>query len=318
MRALFIIDPLDSLKPYKDTSLDLMAEAQGRGYDVAFCEYTDIHAGSEGVLGTVQLIEFVKDIHTAMTMTPDLYRLEGPEIEDLSDFDVIFIRKDPPFDQAYLSLTLLLEPLEGDVLFVNSPSGVRAISEKLSALRFPDFIPETLVSYEPEVLRAFAGDHDKVVLKPCYYGSGKGVVVSSADDPDFETHVNNILQLEPFGPVIAQGFLPEVADGDARVMMLDGDFVGAVGRKPPEGDFRANIAVGGTEFHVDLTPRQEEIAAEIGDYLRQNGILYAGLDFIGDKLIEINVTSPTLIKELRKVGGPDVSAMIWDLLEEMA
>ena len=314
MRACFIIDPFEALNPYKDSSIDMMIEGQGRGITPYVCEATDVVAGSDGVSAVARRVTLDPAIREGKTMDPALYSLAAAEPLDLASCKAIFIRKDPPFDQTYLSLTLLLEPLEKKVVFLNSPRGVRAISEKLSALHFPDHIPQTLVSYRPDALHDFAKRYDKVVLKPCYYGSGKGVAISQAADPAFGQHVDTILALEPRGPVIAQEFLPEVAEGDARVMMVNGHVVGAVGRKPPEGDFRANIAVGGTEFQADLSPTQRQIAEDIGPYLRDNGIVFAGLDFIGTRLIEINVTSPTLIQELRRVGGPNVSTMIWDAL----
>ncbi|MEM9422291.1 MAG: glutathione synthase, partial [Pseudomonadota bacterium] len=164
----------------------------------------------------------------------------------------------------------------------------------------------------------FAKKHEKVVLKPSYFGAGSGVVLSAADDPDFGGHIQTILDIEPKGPVIAQGFLPEVADGDTRVMMLNGEVMGAVGRRPPEGEFRANIAQGGTEFAPTLSNAQRAIAKEVGAFLVEHGIVYAGLDFIGNHLIEMNVTSPTLVQELRRVGGPDMSKLIWDHLEAKA
>ena len=255
------------------------------------------------------------DIRDHNILTAENFQEQPALREDLSTYDAIFIRKDPPFDDHYISLTLLLEPLEGKVQFVNSPKGVRAISEKLSALHFMEDIPHTLATYHRGDLRAFAAEHGKVVLKPSYFGSGTGVVVTHKDDPDFEKAIDNILNLPPHGPVIAQGFLEEVAKGDTRMMVINGEAVGALGRQAGEGDFRTNIAAGGHEVAVEATPRQLEISRRVGDYLKTNKIIFAGLDFIGDHLIEINVTSPTLIQQLRTLGGPDISVLIWDYLE---
>jgi glutathione synthase len=318
MKALFIIDPLDGLKPYKDTSIDLMVEARERGHEVFWCGAEDVSAGSQGVSAFARTLELDASIREHKTMATATYESAAPADTPLEGFGAIFIRPDPPFDQRYLSLALLLDPLKDSVQFVNRPDALRLVSEKLSALNFPQAIPQSLISYRSAALKAFAGGFDKVVLKPCYLASGNGIVVSSAGDPDFDTHVANILAAEPKGPVIAQEFLPEVSEGDTRVMVIDGAVVGAVGRKPAEGEFRANIAAGGSSIAATLTEGQRAAAVEVGAMLKAQGVLFAGLDFIGDKLIEINVTSPTLVQELRRLGGPDVSKRIWDLIEERA
>ncbi len=317
MRACFIVDQIDTMIPYKDTSLDLMVEAQARGHTVDAIEgFHGVSAGTDGVVGQVRSIRLSPDVRDNKKLTADNATIGEARTEDLAGYDAIFIRNDPPFGMDYFSMALLLSPLEGKVQFVNSPNGLRVISEKLSSLCFPSFIPDSFASYDPVALRTFAQKHEKVVLKPSYFGAGSGVVLSAASDPDFEKHIETILAIEPKGPVIAQGFLPEVADGDTRVMMLAGKVMGAVGRKPPEGEFRANIAQGGTEFAADLSDRQMAIAEEVGRFLTEHRIIYAGLDFIGDHLIEMNVTSPTLVQELRRVGGPDMSKLIWDYLEK--
>lgn len=318
MDALFIIDPLEGLKPYKDTSIDLMVEARARGHNVFWCGPQDISAGSGGVSAWARKVTLGPDIRDHKTMQGAPYESAAPEALPLEGVGAIFIRPDPPFDQLYLSLALLLDPLEGRVQFVNSPQAIRVISEKLSALHFPAAIPNSLISFRADALKDFAAQFDKVVLKPCYLASGNGIVVSSASDPDFAAHVETILAAEPRGPVIAQEFLPEVSEGDTRVMVVDGEVVGAVGRKPAEGEFRANIAAGGTSMAVDLTDAQASAAADVGAFVKSHGVLFAGLDFIGDRLIEINVTSPTLVQELRRLGGPDVSKLIWDKIEERA
>lgn len=319
MRACFFVDTIMGMAPYKDSSLDMMMEAQARGHEVWAAQgFHGVSAGTDTVLGKAQTVHFADHVRDTKALTAQTTTLGELTYVDLATMDVIFIRNDPPFGMDYLSMALLLSPLEGKVQFINRPSGLRVISEKLSALHFPAAAPATLASYDVDALRQFAEQHEKVVLKPAYFGAGTGVMVSAATDPDFDTHVQTILTLAPRGPVIAQGFLPEVVDGDTRVMMLDGEVIAALGRKPPEGDFRANIAMGGTEFAVDLSAKQRAVAAEIGPFLVAHGIIYAGLDFIGDHLIEINVTSPTLIQELRRVGGPDMSQKIWDYLETQA
>ncbi|MEM6650791.1 MAG: hypothetical protein AAF603_11135, partial [Pseudomonadota bacterium] len=285
MHACFIIDPLDGLNPYKDSSIDLMMEAAARGYHTDILEdLNSIAGGSDGVSAKVQTVNFVPHVREHKTLDLEHRSLSALRRHNLADYDVIFIRLDPPFDMRYFSLALLLSPLEGKTIFVNSPKGLRVISEKLSALHFAQSTPQTLVSYDKDVLRDFAQHHEKVVLKPSYFGSGQGIAISSADDPKFDEKIQTILDIDPKGPAIVQGFLPEVVDGDTRVMMLEGEVMGALGRKPPEGDFRANIAVGGNEFAVELSEAQKAAAREVGHYLKKEGIIYAGLDFIGDAL----------------------------------
>lgn len=315
MRALFIIDPIGGLKPYKDSSIDLMAVAQARGHEVAVCEMKDVFAGTDGVMATVTPVELGADVRGHKTMDGAPVTLGTPEKVKLDTFGAIFIRPDPPFGMEYLSLCLLLDPLVGKVAFVNSPRGLRVVSEKLSALLFPDASPKTMAGYRAEDIRAFAKKHEKVVLKPAYFGGGEGVTLASSEDADFDAKVQAILNTLPHGPVIAQEFMPEVADGDTRVMIVNGEPVGAVGRKPAAGEFRANIAAGGSEFAAELTPAQRGISERVGAFLVRQGILFGGLDFIGSKLIEINVTSPTLIQQLRRLGGGDVSESIWQAIE---
>ena len=248
-------------------------------------------------------------------LAPSNSQIGEPRRVALEQYDAIFIRKDPPFDSDYMSVCLLLDPLVGQVKFVNSPRGLRIISEKLTAFLFSDTTPASLATYQLDDALEFAKQFDKVVLKPSYFGSGTGVRSSSATDPEFKQHLEFILNTEPKGPAIIQEFLPEVKNGDTRLMLLNGEILGAVGRKPPEGDFRANIAQGGSEFAVDINQTQRDIALKVGQLMKEQGIIYAGLDFIGDKFIEVNVTSPTLIRELRRVGGPDGSKLIWDFIE---
>lgn len=317
MKTLFIIDRLEHIKPYKDSSVDLMCEAQARGHEISICYIDDVFA-ENGIIRTlarqVHLADTAKDgkvwsDHTA-TVQPET-------ILDVTDFDVVFIRKDPPFDTNYLSLTYLLSTIENDVLFINRPTGVRDVNEKLYSLAYARYAPKTLIAYTAETLMSFAEKYEFVVLKPAYYGSGNSIFKTSHNDERFHDYVDQILNLAPQGPVIAQEFMPEVQNGDTRVMLLNGKPVCGVGRKPPEGDFRANIAAGGSEFSHQLTPHQIEVSQEIGKDLAARGIIFAGLDFIGDKLIEINVTSPTLIQELRKVSQIDFSIMLWDEIETL-
>lgn len=293
-----------------------MLEGQRRGHAIAFCELQNISLSNANSLVSTRTITLSSDIREHKKLASHHVNIGDVERHVVSDYDVVFIRKDPPFDTRFLALTFLLTPLENKVRFVNSPSGLRNISEKLSAFLFADYTPETLVSFDADHLLSFARRFDKVVLKPAFLASGKGILLSSAGDENFVKYVDLIMKRVPEGPVIVQAFLPEVVDGDTRVMVLDGRPIAALGRKPAAGDFRANIAAGGTEFAAEISKRQRHISGQVGDFLKTNGIVFAGLDFIGDKLIEINVTSPTLIQELRRVSGFDMSIRIFDYLED--
>lgn len=317
MRACFITDPIDRLKPAKDSSIDLALEAMSRGYRVDVCAHHHISAGTDGVFARTTQLTLNENVRDQKKLDASNHALGPAERVNMQDYDAIFIRKDPPFDSDYLSLCLLLDPLCDVVAMVNSPRGLRIVSEKLSALLFRDAAPATLATYDKQEAAEFASRFPQVVLKPSFLGSGEGISISTASDSKFETYLDVILSSEPKGPVILQQFLPEVKAGDMRLMLLDGDILGALGRKPPEGDFRSNIAIGGKEFAVEISPKQREVALEIGAFLKGCGIVFAGLDFIGDHLIEINVTSPTLIQELRRVGGPDASKRIWDHIEKL-
>jgi len=316
MKIGFIIDALPSLFPYKDSSIDLMIEGQRRGHEIEIFEFQHITVSDKGAWVQARAIHWQEGARKHARFSLELVRLGQVQRRALEEYQVIFIRKDPPFDSHYLALALNLERFSQQVRFVNAPRGLHTISEKLYALRFGEAVPPTLVSYELEALRDFAAAHEKVVLKPAFFGSGKGVVLSSYDDLNFAEHIRLILQEPPHGPVIAQAFLPQVIEGDIRVMMLNGQPVAAIGRKPPPGDFRANVAIGGTVFATQLNARQHQLACMVGKSLVENGIIFGGLDFIGDKLIEINVTSPTLIQELRAICGFDMASALYDFLEQ--
>lgn len=318
MKFGFVVDPIEKLVPKKDSSIDMMIEAASRGHAIHIFEHADISCLNGEPIAATTEIAVERAAQTEKALPADTFALVETTRTRLETFDAIFIRKDPPFDSEYLSLTFLLEPIEDKVVFLNSPSGVRHVSEKLSMPHFPNLTPQTLIAYKTSDLRAFAQKFEKVVIKTAYFGSGKGVFLTSATDPRFDDLIAEALAIAPTGPVICQEFLPQVHAGDTRVMVLDGEIVGALGRKPSDTDFRANIAAGGHEFAVEPSEQQRAATLEVARMLTAHGIIFAGLDFIGDKLIEVNVTSPTLLIELRRVGGGDVAALIIDSVERHA
>jgi glutathione synthase len=233
------------------------------------------------------------------------------QVRDLSEFDVVLMRQDPPFDMAYITATYFLEKIHPATLVVNNPAEVRNAPEKLFVTGFPGLQPPTLVSADPEALHDFHRLHGDIVLKPLYGGAGSGVVKLRAGDPNLDA----LLELHAMigrEPVIAQKFIPAVSRGDKRILLVDGEPVGAINRIPGEGQVRSNLARGGRAEAVGLTDRDREICDAIALELKDRGLLFVGIDVIGDYLTEINVTSPTGAQQLKRFGGPDAATALWD------
>ncbi len=301
-------DPIDTMLVSRDTSLALMVEAQSRGHEVSWFHPDDLFYESGVVYARAKRVD--------VSLTDGAhYRLIEEKIVRADAFDVILIRQDPPFDMGYVSNTYLLERV--DTLVLNRPRGVRNIPEKLSTLAFAHLTPETFVGRDIGALTAFAKRFEAVVLKPAFMMGGEGVVKLSADMPDFEHRARRVLASIGKEPLVAQQFLPRVIEGDKRVFALAGVPIGAVRRMPQGDDFRANLHVGGVAVATELDARDREIVAAVAPLLAEEGILFAGLDVIDGKLTEINVTSPTLVRELKRFGGADLPALFWDRVETM-
>ena len=224
------------------------------------------------------------------------------------------MRQDPPFDLAYISATHLLEHVQPTTLVVNDPASVRNAPEKLFVTHFGEFMPPTLVSRNPEELRAFRAEHRDIVLKPLYGGGGAGIFRVKEDDENFAALVEtfSLMFREPF---MVQRYVPEVRSGDKRIILVDGVVAGAINRVPVVGEHRSNMHVGGRPEPANLTPREERICEKLGPELKNRGLIFVGIDVIGGYLTEINVTSPTGIREIKRFGGNDIAAMIWDAIE---
>lgn len=315
MQLAFLIDPLASLKPKKDSSIALMVEAARRGHQVWILEFGQVSVEGGAVFADATEVRVSAEVLSSSTATAHVVPVGPARRLSIEHFDRVFIRKDPPFDSQYLALTYLLDQPGQEGRFINAPRGIREVNEKLFAARYSGFAPHTLITWSFEEALRFARQYEKVVIKPSYYGSGKGVSLSSHSQPDFGSIFATTLALEPVGPVLVQQYLPEGKAGDTRVMLLDGLPLAAVGRRPAPGEFRANIALGGEAIRVEISAEQRRISTQIGKDLTGLGIVFAGLDFIGDKLIEINVTSPTLMQELQRVSGFDMAASILDRVE---
>jgi glutathione synthase len=243
------------------------------------------------------------------------YRVSDPRTVNLSDLDVVLLRQDPPFDMAYITTTHLLERIHPKTLVVNDPAHVRNAPEKVFVLDFLDLMPPTLVTRNAADVKLFRAEHKDVIIKPLYGNGGSSVFRIRPDD----TNLNSLIELfqavfrEPF---MVQQYRPEVRGGDKRIILVDGELAGAINRVPAADETRSNLHVGGTAAPVELTDRDREICARLGPELKKRGLLFTGIDVIGPYLTEINVTSPTGIRQLKKFGGADVAALIWDAIEK--
>jgi len=233
---------------------------------------------------------------------------------DLAEFDVVLLRQDPPFDLAYITTTHLLERIHPRTLVVNDPAQVRNAPEKIFVTEFPDLMPPTLVTRDLDAIKAFRAEVGDIVMKPLYGKGGEAVFRLAREDLNFGS-LYDLFATMFREPWVVQKFLPAVKDGDKRIILVDGEFAGAVNRVPAADDLRSNMVRGGVPKATDLTEREREICARLGPALRQRGLLFVGIDVIGGFLTEINVTSPTGIRAVKNLGGTDIAALIWDKIE---
>ena len=240
--------------------------------------------------------------------------LGEPERANLAAFDVVLLRQDPPFDLAYITTTHLLERIQKTTLVVNDPAEVRNAPEKMFVMAFPDLMPPTLITRDLAEIKAFRAEHGDIVMKPLYGKGGEAVFRLAREDLNFGS-LYDLFAVTFREQWVVQKFLPAVKDGDKRILLVDGEFAGAVNRVPAPDDLRSNMVRGGTPKETDLTPREREICATIGAPLRDRGLLFVGIDVIDGFLTEINVTSPTGIRAVKNLGGPDAAAMVWDRIE---
>lgn len=308
MRIAVQMDPIDTMVVARDTSLALMIEAQARGHDVWWFTPNDVFYDTGVVKARARRV-------TVQLDEAKHYETHEQAVRALDDFDVILIRQDPPFDMGYVSNTYLLELTRALVL--NPPRGVRNISEKMSIMHFPELTPKTWVGRDLDALEDFASRFEQVVLKVLYLMGGDGVIKLKASEPDFRQRAGKFMEAVGREPILAQEFLPAVAGGDKRLFVLDGEPFGAVKRMPTGGDFRANLHAGGVAQGVEVDDEDRRIASAVAPLLKREGILFAGLDVIAGKLIEINVTSPTLVQELKRFSGLDLPKAFWDKVEAM-
>jgi glutathione synthase len=308
MKVAIQMDPIEGVNIASDTTWLMAMEAQDRGYPLWVYDFRTL-ALDEGRL-------YCRARPVTLRQVEGDHVTFGEEVKlDLGrDVDVILMRQDPPFDMAYVTATYLLETVHPQTLVVNDPAQVRSAPEKLLVTHFPDLTPPTLISSDPVALVDFHKRHGDVVLKPLHGAAGSGVVRLKADDPNLEA----LIEIHATGsrdPLVIQKFLPAVSKGDKRILLIDGEPVGAINRVPLKDQVRSNLRVGGTAAPVELTPRDLEICAAIGPTLRERGLIFVGIDVIGDWMTEINVTSPTGAQQLKQFSGVDAAALMWDAIE---
>ncbi len=307
MKIAFQMDPIGPIDINADSTFRLAEEAQAHGHELFY--YTpDKLAYDQGRVTARGWPLSVQRIHG------DHFRLGVETVVDLADFDVVWLRQDPPFDMFYITTTHLLQRLTPETTVVNDPFWVRNFPEKLLILDFPQLMPPTAIARDLDTIRAFKEEHGDVILKPLYGNGGAGVFLLKKEDRNL-TSLHEMFTGFSREPLIVQKFLPDVSKGDKRVILVDGEAVGAINRVPAQGETRSNMHVGGRPEKIDLTERDREICATIGPLLRVKGQVFVGIDVIGDYLTEINVTSPTGIQELERFDGINVAAQIWEAIE---
>jgi glutathione synthase len=302
------MDPIDRINIRGDSTFALLLEAQQRGHKLSY--YTpDRLAMLDGkVFAAVQSLT-VKDV------AGEYFSLGESRRTALADFDVILLRQDPPFDLAYITSTHLLDRVHPKTLVVNDPSSVRNAPEKMLVNEFADLMPPTLITRDLAEIKAFRAAHNDIVMKPLYGHGGGGVFRVTREDLNFGS-LYDMFSATFREPWVIQKFLPAVKQGDKRILLVDGEFAGAVNRVPAADDLRSNMVRGGAPKETELTAREQEICKRLGPVMRERGMIFVGLDVIGDQLTEINVTSPTGIRAVKNLGGPDAAVMVWDKIEQ--
>ncbi|MGA9894040.1 MAG: glutathione synthase [Xanthobacteraceae bacterium] len=302
------MDPIDRINIRGDSTFALLLEAQARSYQLSYYTPDKLSLRDGNVSASIRPV-VVHDV------AGDHFTLGEARQVALSSFDVILLRQDPPFDLAYITSTHMLERVHPKTLVVNDPAHVRNAPEKVFVTEFPDLMPPTLVTRDLDAIKAFRAEHGDIVMKPLYGKGGEAVFLLSREDLNFGS-LYDMFSATFREPWVIQKFLPAVKDGDKRIILVDGEFAGAINRVPAPDDLRSNMVRGGTAKATDLTDREREICARLGPALGERGLLFVGIDVIGGYLTEINVTSPTGIRAVKNLGGADIAALIWDKIAE--
>jgi len=302
------MDPIERINIRGDSTFALLLEAQRRAHALSYYTPDRLSLRDGKVSASIRPL-VVRDVAN------DHFSLGEPHLTDLSTLDVILLRQDPPFDLAYISTTHILERVHPRTLVVNDPAQVRNAPEKIFVTEFPDLMPPTLITRDLEAIKAFRAEQGDIVMKPLYGKGGEAVFRVAREDMNFGS-LYDLFATMFREPWVVQKFLPAVKDGDKRIILVDGEFAGAVNRVPAPDDLRSNMVRGGVPKATDLSEREREICTRLGPSLRERGLLFVGIDVIDGFLTEINVTSPTGIRAVKNLGGPDIAALIWDKIEE--
>ena len=308
MKIAFQMDPIEDVDINADSTFRLAEEAQNRGHDLYVYTPNDLTFNRGKITAKVRSISLKRKIG-------DHVNFGAVELLALSEFDVIWLRQDPPFDMGYITNTHLLDLVAKETLIVNNPFWVRNLPEKLLVLEFPDLIPDTVISRDLDEIKEFKREFKDIIVKPLYGNGGAGIFRLKEDDKNL-TSLHELFSNMSSEPLIAQAFLPDVKNGDKRIILVDGSPVGAINRVPKAGEIRSNMHVGGKAEPAKLSQRDREICRAIGPTLKSKGQVFVGIDIIGDYLTEINVTSPTGIQELERFDNVNIAEMIWHAVEE--
>jgi glutathione synthase len=301
------MDPIARINIRGDSTFGMLLEAQARGHKISYYTPDKMAQRGKDIFATVQPLS-VRDNEG------DHFTLGETSRVNLASFDVILLRQDPPFDLAYISTTHMLERIHPNTLVVNDPAHVRNAPEKVMVMEFTDLMPPTLISRDLDEIKTFRAEHGDVVMKPLYGHGGGAVFRLTREDLNFGS-LYDMFAVTFREPWVVQKFIPEVKHGDKRIVLVDGEFAGAVNRVPAADDLRSNMVRGGAAQATDLSPREREICARLGPELKKRGLLFVGIDVIAGNLTEINVTSPTGIRAIQRLGGPNIAGMLWDCIE---
>jgi len=301
------MDPIERINIRGDSTFALLLEAQARGHALSYYTPDRLVMRDGNVSAGVRPLS-VRD------RSGDHFTLGDTRHAALSSFDVVLLRQDPPFDLAYITSTHMLERIQRKTLVVNDPAQVRNAPEKVFVTEFPDLMPPTLVTRDLDAIKAFRAEHGDIVMKPLYGKGGEAVFRLTREDLNFGS-LYDFFAATFREPWVIQKYLPAVKEGDKRIILVDGEFAGAVNRVPAPDDLRSNMVRGGVPQATGLSAREREICARLGPALRERRLLFVGIDVIGGFLTEINVTSPTGIRAVKTFGGPDIAALIWDKIE---
>jgi glutathione synthase len=307
LRVAYQMDHIARIAIRGDSTFALMLEGERRGH-IQYHYTPDRLSLRDGQVSAAVERVNVRDV------AGDHFTLAAPERVDLSSFDVVHLRQDPPFDLGYITSTHLLERIHPKTLVVNDPASVRNAPEKLFVTEFPALMPPTLITRDRAAIAAFREEHSDIIVKPLYGNGGAGVFRIAGGDENLASLIE-LFEATFREPFVVQRYLPEVRRGDKRIILVDGEFAGAINRVPAAGEARSNMHVGGRAEPTEVTARELEICATIGPKLKERGLIFVGIDVIGDYLTEINVTSPTGIREVKRFGGADIAALIWDAVE---